>query len=593
MARSFKSKIVMFVLIVFFMIFYMLVFGSKNMTVGFTIALIALMNLGNDLSFKPKTSFIKVLGLLLILGIASYLNNPLTIWGCILTFFVAFGTTFTSYNLFGSMVYLPYLMCYFMMVGNPISIDLMPMRFLSLFFGAIFIVSYNIIINRKKNYKYSKASIDTLINELNKAIDLKLEGKEVSLDNFKESNGFYKIIFNRFEYKFFPTKTHESVLNKVKSCQYIGRIVSKYDFTEDELKYTKKVLANIREISPDEIFEGIEIKTREMSLILLNLEVLANEFKKDLSNDKKFVDRKTIKRIMEILFGREFTFKSPKFTFAFKMALILFIWQLLTLIFNLPYTKWLYFITLPLMMPYVDNLAYVTKARIKGTFFGVFIFAIIFVLIPYISISLGTLLMSILFICMFVLVMKMEDKFILATASTVISVMSSLMYINLPQAFMLKILWVVVGASVVSLFNFKFMPYSVEIESKNGLKACCKFNKRFIGLIKEKCMDGDLENKKTSLLVVINMIHGNIQVTEENKEVYDLQIRITDISNFILNYLDIYPPSDILKENLISIIDKDIDDSDNLNIKDRVISYSLTYVKKFYNEELAIMRDLK
>ena len=81
--------------------------GSKNAVIGLIMVLAAFMSLGNDLSFKPKTSFIKVLSLLLILGIASYLNNPLTIWGCIFTFIVVFGTTFTSHNLFGTDVYIP------------------------------------------------------------------------------------------------------------------------------------------------------------------------------------------------------------------------------------------------------------------------------------------------------------------------------------------------------------------------------------------------------------------------------------------------------------------------------------------------------
>ncbi len=57
--------------------------------------------------------------------------------------------------------------------------------------------------------------------------------------------------------------------------------------------------------------------------------------------------------------------------------------------------------------------------------------------------------------------------------------------------------------------------------------------------------------------------------------------------------MDIYPPSEDLKENLIGIIDKDTNDWDNLNIKDRVISYSLTYIKNLYNDEKAIVEDLK
>ena len=176
MIQSLKPKLIMFLAMFSFMALYMIVFGSKNAVIGLIMVLAAFMSLGNDLSFKPKTSFIKVLSLLLILGIASYLNNPLTIWGCIFTFIVVFGTTFTSHNLFGTDVYIPYLMCYFMMVGIPIDIELLPMRLLSLAFGAVFIVGLNIIVNKKKDYKLTKTTISNLIDELNKAIDLKLAG---------------------------------------------------------------------------------------------------------------------------------------------------------------------------------------------------------------------------------------------------------------------------------------------------------------------------------------------------------------------------------------------------------------------------------
>lgn len=99
MNRALKSKMIMVSSMILFMMFYMVVFGNKNAAVGMMIVMAGFMCLGNDLSFKPKTSFIKVLALLLILGIASYLNNPLTLFGCILTFIVVFGTTFTSYHL--------------------------------------------------------------------------------------------------------------------------------------------------------------------------------------------------------------------------------------------------------------------------------------------------------------------------------------------------------------------------------------------------------------------------------------------------------------------------------------------------------------
>ena len=590
MNQSLKPKIIMMVAMIFFMFFYMMVFGNKNAVIGVTIIMATFMNLGNDLSFKPKTSFIKILFLLLVLGFFSYLNNPLTIWGCILTFIVVFATTFTSYNLFGTSVYLPYLMCYFMMVGIPVSLEMLPMRLLSLVFGAIFIVGLNVIVNGKKEYKLSKTTITKLIDELNNAIDSKLNGDEV-FDDFKVVNGFYLSIYNKLEYKYFPTKTQQAVLNVVKSFQYIGRVIADCDLTETELKYIREILSNIKEIDSGSIFEGIEIESNEMHLVLLNLEIIANEVNKDLTEDKILPDKKTIISLIKPILKKQFSFQSVKFTFAFKMAVMLLIWQLLTLIFNWPFTKWVYFATISLMVPYINDLAYTARTRIQGTLIGVFIFAILIIAMNYIPIAFNVIMMVVMVACMMIMVLKLEDKLILAIVTTIMSVMSALMYIKPPEAIELKVLWVVVGVSVVSLFNYKFLPYSVEIETENNLKSIYKFNMQSIKLIEKKCR-GLSSDEKTTLVVVNNIVRENIEITDENRELYELQIKITDICNFILNYLDVNAMSENLKRNLIDIIDNNGQIDDGLNVKEKIIAYSTSHVKNLLDEENTIMKKL-
>lgn len=585
MNKALKSKLIMVGFMIAFMIFYMLVFGNKNAAIGTMIVMAAFMNLGNDLSFKPKLSFFRILSLLLILGIASFLNNPLTIWGCILTFAIVFLCTFISYRLFGTHVYLPYLMCYFMMVAIPISFEDLPMRLLSLVFGALFIVGLNIKVNRKKTYKLSKATVDSLIKEINKAVDLRLVGEKVSLKSFKTVDGFYLSIFNRFEYKYFPTNNQKSVLNVVKSFQSIGTIIAKYDLKDFELKYIKECLDKIEKKDFTNIFTPLEVESNEMHIVLLNLEIIAHEVKnKDLTDKISIPDKDTIKSLLKPIIKSQFTFKSAKFTFAFKMALILFLWQVLTLIFNLPFTKWLYFITIPLMQPYIDDLADTAKARVKGTLAGVFIFAIIMIFISYIPISNFTFMILVMIISLTVMTLKLENTFIMTIASTIMSVTTALMYITPPEAIELKVLWVLIGAGVVTLFNFKFMPYSIEKESENNLKACYNINSDFIDLIREKCR-GNTANMKTTLLVMDNIIRENIEITDDNKKLYYLQLKITDICYFILTYLDLYNISDDLKNNVSDIIDNDLDVNEKLDVKDKVIAHSTKYVIQLYGVE--------
>ena len=309
-----------------------------------------------------------------------------------------------------------------------------------------------------------------LISELDKAIDLKLDGKDVFSDNFRTINGFYLSIFNRSEYKYFPSEIHKSVLNVVKSFQYIGKIISEHDLSNKELLYIRSVLSQIKHIDLEDIFDGIEIESKVMYLVLLNLEIISNEIRKDLTDEIILPDKNTLKTQFKSLIRPYFSFRSVKFTFAFKMAFLMFVWQLLTLMFNLPFTKWLYFATISLMLPYINDVAYSAKSRLQGTFIGVFVFAAILIIVPYLNVSFNVISVAVMVVCMFIMVIKLEDKLILTIVTTVISVMTALMYIPPPEAMELKILWVTVAVVVVILFNYKFLPYSVEIETKNNLK---------------------------------------------------------------------------------------------------------------------------
>lgn len=590
MKFPFKKKVLLIVCILFFMLFYGIAFGNKNITVGIMITFAAFMNLGNDLSYKPKLSFIKILALLLILGIVAYLNNPISLFGCILTFIVVFGTTMTSYHLFGSNVYLPYLMCYFIMMCIPISLEDLSVRLLSLVFGAVFIVGLNLLVNRDKAYKLSKETIESLFDEINKAVDLKLEGKVVSQENFKTAKGFYSSIYSRFEYKVFPSPVHESILTVVKSFQSIGKIIADFDLSENELKYIKKILRDIEEIDASDIFDGIEIENKPMNIVLLNFEYIVDEINNvDLSQKTILPDKKFIKPLIIPLIKSTFSFRLVKFTFAFKMAFILTLWEVLTLIFNLPVTKWLYLATIPLMLPYIDDVSYTAKSRLKGTVVGLFIATIIMISMPYSPLSSNMSVLIILVVCMVGIVYYMGNKFMMPIFSTILSIISSLMYITLDSAIELKLLWVFIAIVVASVFNHLFLPFSVEKESKNNLNALYKLNVRCIDLIKENSNSADSSSKKTSLLVVSNILAANIEVNPQNEEIYNLQDEITDISYFIITYMNKNKLSNDFKENLNDIMDNGSDVNDNLNNKDKVILYSISFLMKLFNKEMELM----
>lgn len=380
-------------------------------------------------------------------------------------------------------------------------------------------------------------------------------------------------------------------MNVVKAIQYIGWIISECDLSQCELKYLKNILKDIKTIKPDEIFNGIDVETKYMNLVLLNLEIIVSEIQNYHSIEETAIPSKdSVKKLIKPVLKRVFSFKSPKFTFAFKMAFALTLWEVLTLMFNLPYTKWLYFATIPMMLPYINDFSDSAKSRVKGTFVGVFIFGLIVLTVPHIPLSLNILVMAIFVICMFGMIYNLGSIFQMTIFTTIISVMVSLMYISIPEAMTLKILWIVVAVIVISFVNFGFLPYSVEKETENNLKLLFKFNEQSINLIKSRCMDEETFNK-TTLLVVSNLIRENIELTEDNMEISQIQGRICDICNFILNFMYLHEFSDNAKQKIIGIICAGEEVGGTSDIFEEVLFNSTAYVVDSFNQEKLLMEN--
>ena len=260
------------------------------------------------------------------------------------------------------------------------------------------------------------------------------------------------------------------------------------------------------------------------------------------------------------------------------------LWEVLTMLFNLPFTKWLFFVTVSMMVPYIDDVAYTARKRIQATFLGIFIFALILIVLPVIPISQRAVIFIVVVSCLFVFVWKIKDRLIRNTTTTVMSVTTSLSYINAPEAVTLKILWVIVGIAVVSFFNFKFLPYSVEKETRNNLEICYRLNEKSIDLIRQRCHGANTDNK-TTLFVSESIVRENIQVNDDNRELYNLQFMISNLCNFVLSYLDVNGCSDKLNNNLLDIIDKDADANEDLDLKESVIAWSMRYVIDMFKKE--------
>lgn len=81
------------------------------------------------------------------------------------------------------------------------------------------------------------------------------------------------------------------------------------------------------------------------------------------------------------------------------------------------------------------------------------------------------------------------------------------------------------------------------------------------------------------------IVRENIQVNDDNRELYNLQFMISNLCNFILSYLDVNGCSDELNNNLLDIIDKDADANENLDSKESVMAWSMRFAIDMFKKE--------
>ena len=477
-------------------------------------------------------------------------------------------------------------MVYFMMMCLPVTLEELPLRLLALTIGAVFIVAVNLLTNRHSSpQKTSRQAIESLAGEIDRAVDLKLEGKEVSEDDFKLARNFYTNMVLNFELKIFPSPTQESALNIAKSLQYIGQIIANYDLTDGELRYIKHLLSDIREMEPADIFNGIEVETEEMNVVLLNFEYIADEISKEhTTKEFNLPDYKTLKTILKAVSKRIFSLDSVRFTFAIKMTFLMVLCEVLTLIHPITFPQWLYFAIIPLLMPYIDDMGDSAKDRFIATYVGVIFFAIIALIIPYLPIP--TKLTAVIIFALGVtgFIFSIENVFVLTFFATVMSIGIGLTSLDANTAMWLKVLWVTLGTVVATVFSFLVLPFSVKKETKRNFAGRYELNEEFIDLLKEES-EGTITSKGTSLVVVNNLLGENIEITPENEELFKLQDEITDLSNFISNYMQRNELSEGFKRNLIDIIDNGSDVNDELSNKEQAILHGLSYMMELFKKE--------
>ncbi len=389
--KTFIGKTIFFAMIVAFVAVFSAVFGDDNSLIGVMIIVAALMLMGRSMSAQPGYSLFWILFINLSLGVGTFISSMYPVAGIAINFVMIFSLVFLMSRDLRTSVEFPFLLGFALMMSVPVTLEELPIRLASLTIGALFIVGLNLLVNRGKNDKItSHSGIIALLETVEKAIALKKEGSEADPNMFRE--GTFAIrsgIFDRLQKKYYSTPESRSVMNMAVSIEQLGRCVCRLDLTTEQLEKLEKIVISIKDctaekISPDETHKIIQNFLKDEQNLPFDIESGLELIDYELLVISKGTET-TALRYNEIKPRKEFDTRlkealradSPEFSYAFRLALLITIFEFVASFYDVLAARWLTFTAIAMCIPYMDIVKSKAKMRITGAVSGILIFTIL------------------------------------------------------------------------------------------------------------------------------------------------------------------------------------------------------------------------
>lgn len=631
--KSIISKTLVFIGAIPTAIFFKCMFGTANMLVGITGFMAAVTLMGNDYTANPIRNTLRFILIELFIGLSAFISSfsaPLTlIFTFIVVFFIVYIFTFDT----SKPIYMPFIFCYLFMLYMPVKQIDMPNRIEALILSGILIMLVQMLVNKNKFWNKSKSSICKNIDLLIDEIDILLEKKDMNL--LKESSknlnkqlqALSQSLYSRKEKTFLISDKSKLYLCIVQTLEGTNIILEKsiedidnlgkYDdvlvklklqfnnilkFMNEE-KSTKELKNQLNEF----IYEGDDIHySHYISYELRQNMTLLRDILDNLENgglsysDKKYGINEKIKE-REVI-KRRFNRNSLRFTFAFRIALLVSLGAFVVDYFDLYKGKWMVFTLSSVVQPYIESSETKMIDRIKGSLIGILIFELLFHLVPSMEVK-----MLIAFTCGYIgFYFKDYSKKMIFMTVFALSMGATNNDFNILSFDRLK--FILIGCVIAFVANRIIFPYKIKDVTKNLVKKSVELNNSLATILenlninnldshnlRETILTNRLTNDKININnnTILSDSIGNFlnseRIVMSNLRVFkssikNNRIKNLDISN-VCNEMQRYINGDLSKDYIIKNFDNLSERDDKLifmNIYE--IFRNIDNAKKYANE---------
>lgn len=577
--KTFIQKNLMFISIIIFVMLFMYAFGEENVLIGVMMIMAALMMLSKNLTGKPFKSLAGLMAINIMLGVGSLLASLNPWLGLITNFTVVFVVTFILMHDIKSPVHFPFLLGYAFILAFPVPVEEFPLRLLSLIVGSVFIVVLNIVVNRKRLVMSCHAGISGIFSEIKSLLEKFLDGEEVNSDTLvAKSKLVNSAVYDKLEEKYYTSPGTRSAINLAISAEELGKAVIDGDDDKKDLRDLLPVLDNLisyqeMKIPLEQVHNSIvhylENHRSTDYKILSSLRIIDHELNILVKSDKeslsKYTNSEQIPKSFRLvtLFKENFRKDSLKFSFAFRVALLLALWEFIGDYYDIENAKWLAFTTIAVVQPYLEATAIKSLQRIKGTLVGVAIFAVIayFLLIDNPSLT-PAVLMAISYVYS---ISDPKRYDVMMIFITLMSLMTASMIFPAETSIIERLLYILVGIGVAMVGSRIIFPYRLKDEN-------IEMSRRYISISRSQIKElrnvasGTIDDVKNAALILTgHTIAEKIKINndQDNDDLVDrLMIKQTEVTNqcSILRQILLSTADDIdvrdTKKRVVEIIDR-------------------------------------
>jgi hypothetical protein len=525
--KTLIGKTLFFVMIVAFVAIFSAVFGSENSLIGVMMIVAALMLMGRDMSSHVGFSFFTLLLINLCIGIGAFIASEYVIIGVAINFALVFTITFIMRMDMKSTLEFPFLLGYILILSVPVDINGLPLRLLSLTVGTVFVVALNLIANKKRTGSITgHQGIISLTDLVIDAVDTRVAGGEATPESLSASSaGIRSGIFDRLRKGFYTTPENRSVMNLAVSLEQLGRVVCREDIDAKVLSDLREVLVAVRTcteggMSQNDLHSKIDGFLSGYSLpsdIVCSLRAMDYELGiiTDGSGSKrpnrpKYATGKgdiPLEYKASVRLRESFRLDSMPFTYAFRLALLIAVFEFIGMYFDVLAARWLAFTSLAICLPYLDRDLAKAKMRITGAVAGILIFTAITLVVSDVTI-LMFLAVALNYLYTLFDPMRYDIKMMLINISALLVAATVLpQFTTGIEDAALRMACILGGTVIVIVCNRIILPYRIHTENIKLGKRALAVGERLLC----RRLDGDDEMAAARDLLTADLISEKIR----------------------------------------------------------------------------------